>query len=220
MFVERLTHFIAFITFALFLSFEATASGTFPERGIRDVRPGITAYTNATLVIKPGTIISNGTLLVENDRIVAAGARVSIPENAVVHDLNGAWIYPSFIELNSSYGLSKDEPRDVQSPQYEPLRTGAFAQNDAIKADYKAHAHFRHRSNDAEKLRKMGFGTVLSHRPDGIARGTGTWADIGAGDGTFTRALVKVLGREATIYAVDRDEGALASLRRWAARGL
>jgi ubiquinone/menaquinone biosynthesis C-methylase UbiE len=45
-----------------------------------------------------------------------------------------------------------------------------------------------------------------------------TWADVGAGDGTFTRALVQLLGREARIYAVDRDARALAALQRWAAR--
>jgi SAM-dependent methyltransferase len=51
-----------------------------------------------------------------------------------------------------------------------------------------------------------------------IPRGTATWADIGAGDGTFTRALAKLLGSDARIYAVDRDARALASLRRWATR--
>jgi SAM-dependent methyltransferase len=52
-----------------------------------------------------------------------------------------------------------------------------------------------------------------------VPRGTGTWADIGAGDGTFTRALVTLLGRDARIYAVDRDPRALATLRGWAERG-
>jgi trans-aconitate methyltransferase len=51
-----------------------------------------------------------------------------------------------------------------------------------------------------------------------IPRGRATWADIGAGDGTFTRALASLLGPDARIYAVDRDARALASLRRWAAR--
>lgn len=45
-----------------------------------------------------------------------------------------------------------------------------------------------------------------------------TWADIGAGDGTFTHALIDLLGRDARVFAVDRDERALASLRRWAKR--
>jgi ubiquinone/menaquinone biosynthesis C-methylase UbiE len=51
-----------------------------------------------------------------------------------------------------------------------------------------------------------------------IPRGSATWADIGAGDGTFTRALASLLGPAARIYAVDRDARALASLRRWATR--
>jgi ubiquinone/menaquinone biosynthesis C-methylase UbiE len=51
-----------------------------------------------------------------------------------------------------------------------------------------------------------------------ILRESSTWADIGAGDGTFTRALSKLLGPAARIYAVDRDARALASLRRWATR--
>jgi ubiquinone/menaquinone biosynthesis C-methylase UbiE len=44
------------------------------------------------------------------------------------------------------------------------------------------------------------------------------WADVGAGDGTFTRALVQLLGRDTRIYAVDRDVRGLASVGRWAAR--
>jgi ubiquinone/menaquinone biosynthesis C-methylase UbiE len=51
---------------------------------------------------------------------------------------------------------------------------------------------------------------------DAVGRSPGTWADLGAGDGTFTRALVELLGRESRIYAVDRDARALAALARWA----
>jgi ubiquinone/menaquinone biosynthesis C-methylase UbiE len=53
---------------------------------------------------------------------------------------------------------------------------------------------------------------------DAIPYGAATWADLGAGDGTFTRALVELLGPGARIYAVDRDARALGGLRRWAAR--
>jgi ubiquinone/menaquinone biosynthesis C-methylase UbiE len=44
----------------------------------------------------------------------------------------------------------------------------------------------------------------------------GTWADFGAGHGTFTRALAEVLGPDSRIYALDRDRKAVAALQRLA----
>lgn len=52
-----------------------------------------------------------------------------------------------------------------------------------------------------------------------IPAGAAVWADFGAGDGTFTRALATRLGPGSRIYAVDRDARALAALERSAARG-
>ena len=51
---------------------------------------------------------------------------------------------------------------------------------------------------------------------EAIPRRAGTWADLGAGDGTFTRALVELLGPDSRTYAVDRDARAIAALKRWA----
>jgi len=42
----------------------------------------------------------------------------------------------------------------------------------------------------------------------------GVWSDIGAGEGTFTRALAELLGPDGRIYAVDQDAEALAALDR------
>lgn len=44
----------------------------------------------------------------------------------------------------------------------------------------------------------------------------GAWADLGCGTGTFTRALVDIIGSHGRIIAVDQDAGALDELRRWA----
>ena len=53
---------------------------------------------------------------------------------------------------------------------------------------------------------------------DAVDNGAGTWADLGCGAGTFTRALVDLLGSDRTIIAVDQDATALDELRRWAER--
>ena len=44
----------------------------------------------------------------------------------------------------------------------------------------------------------------------------GTWADLGSGRGTFTRALARVLSSDSRIYAVDRDARVLEDIARWA----
>jgi trans-aconitate methyltransferase len=45
----------------------------------------------------------------------------------------------------------------------------------------------------------------------------GIWADLGAGTGLFTRALVHVLDSESHVLAVDSDPAAFAELERFAA---
>ncbi|HEY7728307.1 MAG TPA: class I SAM-dependent methyltransferase [Candidatus Eisenbacteria bacterium] len=44
--------------------------------------------------------------------------------------------------------------------------------------------------------------------------GPAAWADIGAGRGTFTAALARLLGPGSRIYAVERDARSLAALGR------
>ncbi len=50
-----------------------------------------------------------------------------------------------------------------------------------------------------------------------VTKPGGVWADLGAGSGVFTRALVTLLGPTGTVYAVDSDPGALRELDRRAA---
>ena len=47
---------------------------------------------------------------------------------------------------------------------------------------------------------------------DAVGEGAGVWADLGAGGGTFTRALGALLGTGSTIYAVDDDATAVHAL--------
>ena len=44
------------------------------------------------------------------------------------------------------------------------------------------------------------------------ALGPTTWADLGCGDGTFTRALAALLAAGSTIHAIDRDGSALGNI--------
>lgn len=54
--------------------------------------------------------------------------------------------------------------------------------------------------------------------PTGAEDAPARWADLGAGQGTFTIALARLLGPAAQLYAVDREPAAVAALDRLAAR--
>lgn len=47
---------------------------------------------------------------------------------------------------------------------------------------------------------------------DGVTEPGGRWADLGAGEGNFTRALADLLGPDAHITAVDKDARALRAI--------
>jgi len=47
-----------------------------------------------------------------------------------------------------------------------------------------------------------------------VGQSSGVWADLGAGTGTFTRALAALLAPGSRIYAIDRDARAVGELRK------
>src|SRR2546426_9988916 len=64
----------------------------------------------------------------------------------------------------------------------------------------------RSRRGSASKLNHADHVALIE---DGVEGRGGRWADLGAGEGAFTRALADVLGPEAHVVAVDKDAGAL-----------
>ena len=70
------------------------------------------AFTNATIHLNPTTVLTDATLLEQNGRIVAVGQNLTLPKNTRVYDKSGTHIYPSFIELNSNFGVKMEKNRD------------------------------------------------------------------------------------------------------------
>ena len=168
------------LTAALFVSAYAWAQPTFPENGVASPQTKAYAFTHATLVKDGLATVTDATLVIRDGKIVAAAKGAAIPKDAVVLDCTGKYIYPSFIDIYSDYGITLPQRQgaaggfDFRAPaQLESNTKGAYGWNQAIHPEVDASKQFAVDNARARTLREAGFGTVLTHVKDGIARGTG-----------------------------------------------
>jgi imidazolonepropionase-like amidohydrolase len=163
----------AYLRLLIFMcSFSLFAQDYFPSNsGVIANNSNYTAFTNATIYVSPTEIIENGTLLIKEGKVVSVGKSVSIPKNTTTIDLTGKTIYPSFIDIYTTFGVKKPE-RSGNGPQYGPGRSG-FYWNDHIMPEQDVMASFKYDAKTASEMHKLGFGVVNTHMPDGIVRGTG-----------------------------------------------
>ncbi|MEO5593881.1 MAG: amidohydrolase family protein, partial [Chitinophagaceae bacterium] len=168
---------------ALLFFLQMTAQPTFPVNGVGDPKTRSYAFTNATIIKDGQVTLTNATLVVKDGKIVAIGNNITVPKDAVVTDCKGKYIYPSFIDIYSDYGIAVPQrqgggfnfggPAQITSNQ-----KGSFGWNQAIHSDADGAKLFVADDTKATPLRDAGFGTVLIHQKDGIARGTGVLATL------------------------------------------
>ena len=160
------------------------AQPTFPVNGVGDERTTTFAFTHATIVKDPQNSLQNATMLVRNGKIIAIGTNVNVPADAIITDCSGKTIYPSFIDIYADYGMPAQSQgaagfgRGFGVAQLTSNQKGAYGWNQAIKADVNASTLFVSDETKAKSLREQGFGAVLTHQRDGIARGTGTFVSL------------------------------------------
>src|SRR4030095_4702522 len=159
-----------------------TAQETFPVNGVADIRNDYFAFTNATVVKDPQTILQNATLVIKQGKIISVGTNITVPKDAAAVDCKGKYIYPSFIDLFSDYGVPALQSSPASSDAtYQNISNtkGAYGWNQALKPETNTSKLFTANSDKAKDLRNVGFGTVLTHQQDGIARGTGSLVTLG-----------------------------------------
>jgi imidazolonepropionase-like amidohydrolase len=156
----------------------ASAQETFPVNGVQDYREGYVAFTHATIVKDPKTTLKDATLIIKQGKIISVGNDLTVPKDAATIDCKGKYIYPSFIDLVSDYGITvAQQPKSTRNfylSQFVSDTKGAYGWNQAIRPETDASKIFTANETKAKELRGIGFGVVLSHLQDGIARGTGT----------------------------------------------
>ena len=158
----------------LFLALTSSAQSTFPTNGAPFQPHTLYAFVNANLYLDYETLIPNAVLIIQDGKVINAGQKLSVPQNAVSIDLQGKYIYPSFIDLYSDYGMpSNTFQKKGPGPQMESNYKGAFGWNQAIRSNVESYKLFTHNAEKADELKKLGFASVLSCPKDGIVRGSG-----------------------------------------------
>ena len=162
----------------------ALPQDNYPVVGISDVRPGMFALTGAKVILSYDSEPVETNILIVKDRIEAIGKNIKFPKGTTFINLEGKTIYPSFVDIYTSYGVPQ-ESREAQTPaamfarqtqrggsaQEEETRVADYW-NQGIHESYDVLREFKPDDDKADEYRRAGFGAVLTFKKDGIARGT------------------------------------------------
>ncbi|MBI2729607.1 MAG: amidohydrolase family protein [Sphingobacteriales bacterium] len=172
--MRKLLPLVLFLCTSFFLQ----AQETFSVNGVADKREGCYAFTNATIIKDAQTTLTKATLVIRQGKITAVGNGITIPADAVVIDCADKYIYPSLIDVYGDYGIPVPQRAGggfnfFGAAQLGSNQKGAYGWNQALKEEVDAYKIFVADDSKAKALRDIGFGAVLTHQKDGIARGTG-----------------------------------------------
>ncbi|ABZ77496.1 amidohydrolase [Shewanella halifaxensis HAW-EB4] len=141
---------------------------------LTDNTPRLTALTHANLMLAPGKMLTNATLLIKNNKIKEIIKDNDIPKGALEIDLSGHTIYSGFIDPFTEYAIDfKREAQDQSGPVYEIKRIGGNASNGAIHSQMQWFNYVYPDKKEAKKWVNNGFTSVQSSYLDGIFRGQG-----------------------------------------------
>jgi imidazolonepropionase-like amidohydrolase len=99
------------------------AQQTFPRNGVKDEREKYYALTHATIFTDYQTTITDATIMIRDGRVEAVGTNLAVPKGAVEINVQGKFIYPSFIDAYSDYGVpeaKRDNQNGNRGPQMDP----------------------------------------------------------------------------------------------------
>lgn len=109
--------------FCLLVSGTVVAQSTRHTEGLRENRPNVFALTGAKVVVSPGEVIDNATIVVRNGRIADVGANIKVPADAKEIKVDGHTIYAGLIDAFAEQSLEQASPSAAYwNPQIRPER--------------------------------------------------------------------------------------------------
>ncbi|HSJ30300.1 MAG TPA: amidohydrolase family protein [Longimicrobiales bacterium] len=150
------------------------ATRTEPVTALRDNAPGVHAFTGARIVVSPGRVLDNATLVVRDGVIEAVGTGVRVPADAREWPMAGRTLYAGFIDAHGDLEIDAAPPEGERDP-------GPVHWNPQVRADFSAAGDFRDDAARRSALRSQGFTTVHAVPRLGIFRGRTAVVSLGDG---------------------------------------
>lgn len=152
--------------------------------------PSVYALRNARIVVAPGRVIEQGTIVIRDGRIAAVGANVEVPVGAVPLDLAGRTIYAGLIDPATTVGVPPVSARQGGGPpqgppgNFQQARTASASRDEVpseMRADRSAGSEFAPSAADLEALRSQGITAVGLVFDTGLLPGQVAAALVGDG---------------------------------------
>lgn len=174
-------------------------------------------FKNANVVQKPGTVLANTSVLIQNGIITGVGKNIVVPYDAHVIDADSMYLYAAFIDAATHAGLKKEEKKNTERAKDPGNPTNEQA---GVTPQAKASDMIDAKSKDLEAMRKLGYG-YLHVMPKGrmlpgqsvvISTGEGDVSDIVIKDhpamfaqlasarGVFPATIIGVMSKHREFY--------------------
>lgn len=161
---------IALLSLVIFASAALVSAQSDGSQQNKTGRSGTFAIVGARVVTVSGAIIENGTVVIQNGKIMAVGAGASIPAGAERIDGKGLSVFPGMIDLATGLGLAE-------------IGQGANATMDIAEtgsnnANAKAFLGVNPHSSHVNVTRVNGITTVQSSPTGGLIAGQSTLINL------------------------------------------
>ncbi len=144
--------------------------------GLHENNPNWHVLVGARLVLAPGKVIDNGSIVIRDGVVAALGpaADVPLPAGAKVWKLSGRTIYPGMIDMASALGVSNALAASTTSRALNTrnlIGRSLSADNARIHPEQNVAQQLEIKADEVKAARELGFTQVLAVPAAGIFRG-------------------------------------------------